>query len=231
MTRSTPSAIGCWLMGLANVLSITDITPRARQAAATRRDVHAPQRGIDRRLEPEELRVARKECVRLAQARRASTNRARMPNLVEEVGQQVQRAAVDRRTAHDLVARRQQSEQRRRRRGLTAREYQRALGALERRELLLHGDDRRVRVSRIEELLRAPFVVVEHFLRALEQERGRLVDRRRQRRRIAADAFGYVNGLGGWFHLQSQLPASSCQLRSASSSQFPISGSLSRLLD
>ncbi len=34
MTRSTPSAIGCWLIGLANVLSITDSTPRARQADA-----------------------------------------------------------------------------------------------------------------------------------------------------------------------------------------------------
>ena len=35
ITRSTPSASGCWLIGLAKVLSITEMTPRARQAAAT----------------------------------------------------------------------------------------------------------------------------------------------------------------------------------------------------
>ena len=35
ITRSTPRAIGCWLTGLANVLSTTDRTLRARHAEAT----------------------------------------------------------------------------------------------------------------------------------------------------------------------------------------------------
>lgn len=37
MTRSTPSASGCWLTGLAKVLSTIEIAPRARHASATRR--------------------------------------------------------------------------------------------------------------------------------------------------------------------------------------------------
>ena len=64
MTRSTPSAIGCWLIGLANVLSMIEMTPRRAAGAGDRRDVDAAQRRVDRRLEPDDLR-------RIADARRS----------------------------------------------------------------------------------------------------------------------------------------------------------------
>ena len=35
ITTSTPSEIGCWLIGLANVLSMTEVMPRLRQTRAT----------------------------------------------------------------------------------------------------------------------------------------------------------------------------------------------------
>ena len=104
MTRSTPSAIGCWLTGLAKVLSMTEITPRARQAARDRGDVHAAQRRVDRRLEPQQLR-ARRENTRSSVAQLVERREPRADaELRQQIREQVQRAAVDRRAADDFVA-------------------------------------------------------------------------------------------------------------------------------
>ena len=67
IARSTPSASGCWLIGLANVLSMTDSTPRARQASAIAPDVDAAQRRVDRRLEPDDPRRVAEHALRRRQ--------------------------------------------------------------------------------------------------------------------------------------------------------------------
>ena len=68
----------------------------------------------------------------------------RDPELRQQIVQQVQRAAVNRRAADDLVARLAVRHQDRRRRAHAGREEQRRLGAIERRQLPLDADDRRV---------------------------------------------------------------------------------------
>ena len=67
----------------------------------------------------------------------SDTNRGVTPKRASTSCEQVQRAAVDRRAADDLVARLQVRHQDRRRRAHARREQQRRLGAVERRELLL----------------------------------------------------------------------------------------------
>ena len=99
IARSTPSAIGCWLIGLANVLSSTETTPRARHAAATTPDVDAPQRRIDRRLEPAGLRPRADQPVRVAPARRAYAHRTVMPSRGSTSLIRWKRPAVERRAA------------------------------------------------------------------------------------------------------------------------------------
>ena len=131
---------------------------RARRGDAA--DVHAAQRRIDRRLEPDACvvrslitRLGRRELLERREPRRRS------PNFVSRSFEQMQRPAVDRRAADDLVARRRVGHQERRRRALARREQQRLLGAIERRQLALDADDRRVGVARVQILRRAPFVV------------------------------------------------------------------------
>ncbi len=71
--------------------------------------------------------------------------------LGQQIGEQVKRAAVDRRTADDLVAGFREREQRRRRRRLPARHQQRALRAFERRNPALDLGNGRVRIARIQD--------------------------------------------------------------------------------
>ena len=105
----------------------------------------------------------------------------------------MQRAAVDRGAAHDFVARLYVRHQDGGRRALAGREQQRCFRAIERRQLALGADDSRVRVARIQELRRPAFVVRQDFLRAVEDEGRRLVDRRRQRHGVAAVDLSRVN--------------------------------------
>ena len=78
------------------------------------RDVHAPQRRIDRRLEPQHACLRPDEPSGVGQILER-----RKPGRDAEAGQilrhHLQRAAVDRGTAHDFLPRLQQAEQRRRR--------------------------------------------------------------------------------------------------------------------
>ena len=67
MTRSTPSAIGCWLIGLAKVLSMADIDAARAAGRGDVADVHAAQRRIDRRLEPEDPRRRSDDALRRGQ--------------------------------------------------------------------------------------------------------------------------------------------------------------------
>ena len=95
----------------------------------------------------------------------------------------MERAAVDGRAAHHLVAGLQQREQDRRDGRHAGAEDERLLGAVGRRQLLLDRHDGRVLVARIEVLPGATLVVAPHRLRILEHERGRFVDRGRERGR------------------------------------------------
>ena len=181
----------------------------ARPARGRHRgDVDAAQRRVDRRLEPDHLRGRRQHRLRLAELVDRHEARADA-ELRQEVGDEVQRAAVNRAAAHDLVAGGEERQERGRRRRLSAREDERARGALEPGDLCLDRQDGRVGVARVEELRRSPFVVVAHLLRALEHERRRFVDGCRQRCGIVADAVGDVNELSGWFHddVRPTLPA------------------------
>ena len=104
ITRSTPSAIGCWLIGLAKVLSMTEITPRARHARATA--AMSTQRSVGLIGDSNQTSfVARRED-RLRPRQLLERHEARLdPELRQQVGEQVQRAAVDRGAADDFVAR------------------------------------------------------------------------------------------------------------------------------
>ena len=121
-----------------------------------RRDIDAAQRRVDGRLEPHHPGRGRKDRVGVAQLldRHEPGPDA---ELRQQIGDEVQRPAVDRPAAHDLVASGEQGQERGRRGGLPAREHERGAGAFERGNLLLDRHHRRVRVSRIEELrLTAP---------------------------------------------------------------------------
>ena len=191
-------------MGLANVLSRTDVTPRARHARRHRGDIDAPQRRVDRRLEPDQLRRRRQHRLRLAELVDRHEARADA-ELRQQIGDEVKRPAVNGAAAHDLVAGGEERQERGRRRRLSAREDERGLGAFEPGDLRLDSQDGRVGVARVEELRRLPFVVVAHLLRVLEHERRRFVDRGRQGCGIVADAVGDVDELGGWFHDRKRL--------------------------
>ena len=92
------------MIGLAKVLSITDSTPAFRQAAATAR--MSTQRSVGLIGDSNHTIFV---CGPITAAGFASsssdTNRRVMPNFEQQILDQVKRAAVDRRAAHDLVAR------------------------------------------------------------------------------------------------------------------------------
>ena len=160
------------------------------------RNVHAAQRRVDRRLEPDDARASGYHTLEVRQIAERHEPRVNV-EFREQIGEQVQRAAIDGRATYDLFARLDVRHQNGRRRALAGRKHQRRLRRVERGELLLHADDRRVGVPRIEVLRRPAFVVVEHFLRALEHERRRLVDRRGERHRVTGRRFAGVNQLRG----------------------------------
>ena len=158
-------------------------------------DVHAAERRIDRRLEPEHLRLLRQHGLRLREIGEADEAR-RDARARQEIGDEVQRAAVDRRAADDLVAGLHQAEERRRRRRLARRGHHRRLGAFDDRDLGFDRLHRRIRVARVDVLVRSPFLVRLELGGVREDERRRRVDRRRQRRRALAGALGPVNHVG-----------------------------------
>ena len=88
------------------------------------------------------------------------TNR-RATELWQQVLEDMERAAVDRRTAHDLVAGLEQRQHRRRDRGHARTEQQRLLRAIERCQLLLRGYDRRVLIPRVEIAIQFAFGVLD----------------------------------------------------------------------
>ena len=179
---------------------VDDRGDAARPARRRHRgDVDAAQRRVDRRLEPDHLRGRRQDRLRLTELVDRHEARADA-ELRQQVGDEVQGAAVNRAAAHDFVAGGEEREERGRRRRLSAREHERARGALEPGNLGFDRQDGRVGVAGVEKLRRSPFVVIAHLLRVLEHERRRFVDGRRQRRGIVADAIGDVNELSGWFH-------------------------------
>ena len=133
ITRSTPSAIGCWLIGLANVLSTTEMTPRARHARATA--AMSTQRSVGLIGDSNQTSFVASEKIDSGRASSSSdTNRGWMPNFGSRSAEQMQRAAVDRRAAHDFVARRRQRHQRGRRRRLPARQHAAPLRPLRARQ-------------------------------------------------------------------------------------------------
>ncbi len=153
ITRSTPSAIGCWLTGLANVLSTIASTPRARHAAATA--AISTHRSVGLIGDSNQTIFVAGDNSPSGLCEFVERHEPRHdPELRQQVREQVKGAAVDGRTADDLISARQQRQQRRRGRRLPAREQQRPLGPLEHRDLLLHRHNRRIRVARVEELRR-----------------------------------------------------------------------------
>ena len=159
-------------------------------------DVDAPQRRVDRRLEPHDARPIGQDPFRLGQ--RLERHEPRLDaEPREKVVQQVQRAAIDRRPADDLVARAHVRHEERRRRPHPRGEQERRFGPIEHRQLLLDARDRWIGVPRVEILRRSAFVVGHDFFRALEDERRRLVDRRRQGRGDADAGLAGVNEVGG----------------------------------
>ena len=79
--RSTPSASGCWLIGLAKVLSITERTPRFRQASAIGR--MSTQRSVGLMGDSNQrMRVRAPMTLSGRASSSRETNRAITPNLV-----------------------------------------------------------------------------------------------------------------------------------------------------
>ena len=196
IARSTPSASGCWLMGLANVLSMTDSTPRARHAAAI--FAMSTQRSVGLIGDSNQTRRVAADQHALGLGQLLDRHEPRLDaEARQQIVEQVQRPAVDRRAADDLVAGLHVRHQDRRRRALPRREQQRRLGAIERGQLPLDADDRRVRVARVQIFRRLALVVRGDLGGVLEDERRRLVDRRRQRHGVADVGLAGVNQLGG----------------------------------
>ncbi len=135
IARSTPSASGCWLIGLAKVLSITDSDAARAAGLGDPPDVDAAQRRVDRRLEPDQPGAVGDDALEAGELVERDEPR-RDAEARKQIVQQVQRAAVDRRAAdaprRPLSSMRHQD---RRRRAHAGREQQRRLGAIERRQL------------------------------------------------------------------------------------------------
>ena len=127
-----------------------------------------------------------------------------MPNFASRSREQVQRPAINRGAAHDLVA------------GCEAAPISAVVVAawplestsaasapFEPRDLLLDREHRRIRVARVEELRRFPLVVRAHLGGVLEEERRGFVDRRGERLGVVAGAFA-ADQFSGWFHERSR---------------------------
>jgi hypothetical protein len=138
-------AIGCWLIGLAKVLSMMEMTLRFLQAAAIAATSTAAQRRVDGGLEPENCGLT-EEALGLAQLLDGGEPRG-MP-VWKEVREEMQRPTADRGAAHHFVAG-FSAGQERCRRGRHALANSIAISALDRGDRLLNGgDDRRVAVAR-----------------------------------------------------------------------------------
>ncbi len=74
-----PSASGCWLIGLANVLSMTEITPRAWQARPTA--AMSTQRSVGLIGDSNQTSLVASEIIASGfDSSSSETNRGRMPN-------------------------------------------------------------------------------------------------------------------------------------------------------
>ena len=145
---SAPHSSGRHRYGVAKVLSTRSGSPCSCAMAAIACDVEHIAAGVADRLAEKRLGVVANRALPCAQVVGIDPGQLHI-QLAQHVLELVDRAAVQGRGRHDVVARGEQREQRRGLRGQAAGEGDRAAAALEARDALLEHGHRRVHDPRV----------------------------------------------------------------------------------